>query len=406
MIEDRLTRFRRWFWRPPRAHGEVLHDRTVSTLELFYDLVYVAVIIQLAHHLAAHLSVRGVLDFALIFTLIFISWVNGTLYLELHGHEDGRTRTIVFVQLGLLALLAVFIADAAERTGQAFSLTYAVFLALLAALWQSARRQERRDAGVTTPVMGRYVAFMAIWVGVILIAAVLPPDVRLVIWAAFGISWIAGVWLAARSRAGLPPGITPTDALVERFGLLVIIVLGEVFFGVVNGLVAVERDGLIIATGIIALSLGFAMWWLYSDLIGRRLPRGDGRGLAGWMLWHLPLTLAIAGVGAAGRSLIEHAHEPATPAATAWVLAGSVALGLGALVMIERTLTDAARLPSVYRPVRLASIGGAAAVLAVAALQPAPWLLGSLLVAILAGLWVFTVGRFMAAEGAVGSGSD
>ena len=406
MIDNRLTRFRRWFWRPPRAHGEVLHDRTVSTLELFYDLVYVAVIIQLGHHLSAHLTVRGVVDFALIFTLIFIAWVNGTLYLELHGHEDGRTRTIVFVQLGLLALLAVFIADAAEQTGQAFSLTYAVFLALLTALWQSARRQDRRDAGNVTPVMGRYVAFMAIWVGLLLIAAILPPDVRLVIWAAFGISWIAGVWLAARSRAGLPPGITPTDALVERFGLLVIIVLGEVFFGVVNGLVAVERDGLTIATGIITLLLGFAMWWLYSDLIGRRLPRGDGPGLAGWMLWHLPLTLAIAGVGAAGRNLIEHAHVPATPAPTSWVLAGSVALGLGALVMIERTLTDAARLPSVYRPVRLASIGSAAAVLAVAALQPTPWLLGSLLVAILAGLWIFTVGRFMAAEGAVGSGSD
>jgi hypothetical protein len=111
-------------------------------------------------------------------------------------------------------------------------------------------------------------------------------------------------------------------------------------------------------------------------------------------------------VGAAGRNLIEQAHEPATSAGTAWVLAGSVALGLGALVMIERTLTDAARLPSVYRPVRLASIGSAAAVLLVAAFQPAPWLLGSLLVAILAALWIFTVGRFMAAEGAVGSGLD
>jgi low temperature requirement protein LtrA len=406
VIDNRLTRFRRWFWRPPRAHGEVLHDRTVSTLELFYDLVYVAVIIELAHHLSAHLTVRGVIDFAVIFTLIFIAWVNGTLYLELHGHEDGRTRTIVFVQLGLLALLAVFIADAADQTGQAFSVTYAVFLALLTGLWQSARRQERRDPGAATAVMGRYVAFMGVWVGVILVAALLPPDVRLVVWAAFGISWIAGIWLTARSRAGLPHGITPTDALVERFGLLVIIVLGEVFFGVVNGLVTVERDGLTILTGLITLLLGFALWWLYSDLIGRRLPRGDGPGLAGWMLWHLPLTLAIAGVGAAGRNLIEQAHEPATSAGTAWVLAGSVALGLGALVMIERTLSDAARLPSVYRPVRLASIGGAAAVLLVAALQPAPWALGSLLVAILAGLWVFTVGRFMTAEGAVGSGLD
>ena len=76
-MDKRLTRFRRWFWRPPRAHGEVLHDRTVSTLELFYDLVYVAVIIELAHHLSAHLTVRGVIDFAVIFTLISAPWSVG-----------------------------------------------------------------------------------------------------------------------------------------------------------------------------------------------------------------------------------------------------------------------------------------------------------------------------------------
>jgi low temperature requirement protein LtrA len=43
---------RRWFLRPPRPHGEVIEDRTVSFLELFYDLVYVVLIGQVAHTLA------------------------------------------------------------------------------------------------------------------------------------------------------------------------------------------------------------------------------------------------------------------------------------------------------------------------------------------------------------------
>ena len=50
-MPDTRERFRRWFWRPPRAHGEVIPDRRVSALELLYDLVYVAVISQAAHHL-------------------------------------------------------------------------------------------------------------------------------------------------------------------------------------------------------------------------------------------------------------------------------------------------------------------------------------------------------------------
>ena len=114
MTDDTLgRRFKRWFWRPPRPHGETIADRTVSFLELFYDLVYVAVIAQAAHHLAEHVSLRGFAEFAVVFALIWIAWVNGSLYLELHGREDGRTRNIVFVQMGVLVLLAVFTADAA-----------------------------------------------------------------------------------------------------------------------------------------------------------------------------------------------------------------------------------------------------------------------------------------------------
>ena len=41
--------FRQSYWQPPRAHGEVIEDRSVSFLELFYDLVYVVVIAQAAH---------------------------------------------------------------------------------------------------------------------------------------------------------------------------------------------------------------------------------------------------------------------------------------------------------------------------------------------------------------------
>ena len=83
-----------------------------------YDLVYVAAIGQAAHHLAEHVSVRGLAEFAVVFALIWIAWTNGSLYLELHGREDGRTRSIVFVQMGILVLLAVFTAGAADGSGR------------------------------------------------------------------------------------------------------------------------------------------------------------------------------------------------------------------------------------------------------------------------------------------------
>ena len=217
-------------------------------------------------------------------------------------------------------------------------------------------------------------------------------------WAVVVVAWIAGIVLVGRSEVGLNLGLPPTESLVERFGLFTIIVLGEFVFGVVDGLSLPERDALTITTGMIALVIGFGFWWIYFDLVGRRLPRGGGRAQASWLLSHLPITMAITAAGAAMVSLIGHAHDARTPASTAWLLSGAVALGLLALILTERTLVDADRLVIVYRPLGVALAGGAAVALVVGAVRPAPWLLASLLVAILSALWSFAVSRFLRAD--------
>jgi low temperature requirement protein LtrA len=395
MTSETHGRFKRWFWRPPRAHGEIIADRRVSVLELFYDLVYVAVLGQAAHHLAGHVSVGGLASFAVVFTLIWIAWINGSLYLELHGREDGRTRSIVFVQMGVLVLLAVFTADAAGGWG--FAVVYATYQVFQTGLWYTVWRQDRRDHPEFLATTAGYVVGMGLSATVILASALLPATPRLLVWAGLGVAWIVGITLAARrSRAGL--GLTPTDSLVERFGLFIIIVLGEVVIGVVAGLSVAERDATTIVTGMLALSMGFGFWWIYFDLVGSRLPRANRVALANWVMSHLPIALAITAAGAGMVSLIGHAHDPTTPAATSWLLAGAVAAGLVALVLAEQALADAERLSVVFHPLRLALCGGAVTALIVGWLRPAPWLLVLGLVAILSAVWFFAVSRFLRAD--------
>jgi uncharacterized membrane protein len=382
MTSETHGRFKRWFWRPPRAHGEIIADRQVSVLELFYDLVYVAVLGQAAHHLATHVSVRGLASFVVVFALIWIAWINGSLYLELHGREDGRTRSVVFVQMGILVLLAVFTADAADGSGQGFAVVYATYQVFQTGLWYSVWRQDRRDRPEFLATTGGYVVGMGVSATVIGASALLPATPRLLVWAGLGVAWIVGIAVAARrSRAGL--GLTPTDSLVERFGLFTIIVLGEVVIGVVDGLSVAERDAKTIVTGMLALSMGFGFWWIYFDLVGNRLPRANRTALA------------ITAAGAGMVSLIGHAHDATTPAGTSWLLGGAVATGLLALVLIEQALADAERLSVVFHPLRLALAAGAATALLVGWLRPAPWLLALLLVAILSGVWFFAVSRFL-----------
>ena len=142
-------------------------------------------------------------------------------------------------------------------------------------------------------------------------SAFLAFDPRLVVWAVVVVAWIVGIVLVGRSAVGFNLGLPPTESLVERFGLFTIIVLGEFVFGVVDGLSLPDRDVLTITTGMIALVIGFGFWWIYFDLVGRRLPRGGGRAQASWLLSHLPITMAITAAGAAMVSLIGHAHDAA-----------------------------------------------------------------------------------------------
>jgi len=270
--------FKRWLFAPPRPHGAILKDRAVSDLELFYDLVYVAVIGAASSRLASDISVGGVASFAVVFAMIWFAWFNGSMFIELHGREDGRTRLLVFIQMGLLALLAVFTTRAADATGastgQPFAIAYAAFLAVLTWQWWRVREMDRTSNPSYLRITGYYTGAMLASTLVIAASAALPPDPRLVAWAAFATAWVLVITYAGRARrGGMTEAIQPTDSLVERFGAFTIIVLGEVILGVVSGLRGAELDGLAILTGMLALVIGLGLWWIYFDLVGRRLPR-------------------------------------------------------------------------------------------------------------------------------------
>jgi low temperature requirement protein LtrA len=392
------SQFKRWLSSPPRPHGAIIKDRTVSNLELFYDLVYVAVIGAASAHLAADISVRGFVEFAIVFAMLWIAWLNGSLYVELHGREDGRTRMLVFLQMGILALLAVFTANAAGSTGTQFAIIYAVFLAVMTWQWRSVRELDRTERPEFLAVTKWYVGGMAVSTVAVAASTWLPTDARLIVWAVYCITWVVGIYIAGRDpRVGITDGVAPTESLVERFGSFTIIVLGEVILGVVAGMSAVEPDAMTILTGLLALVIGFGLWWIYFDIVGRRLPRASRGSIAAWMLSHLPITLSITAAGAAIVSLVEHANDPVTPAATAWLLSGSVALGLLALVLTANALEDAVQLVSVYRPLTLALAGGALVALLAGWLAPAPWILALLLVAILSVLWFLAVASLIRA---------
>ncbi|MFZ1441491.1 MAG: low temperature requirement protein A, partial [Candidatus Microthrix subdominans] len=143
----------------------MLAHRTVSYLELFYDLVFLVLIAQISRTLAGDVTWAGIRDVLIVFALLWIAWVNGTLYHDLHGREDGRSRTYIFAQVSLLVLLSVFTVQAAEdpSDGRGFAIVYTLLVMLIAWQWFEVRRF---DTPEWRPVAGRYVQ------GIVIIAVI------------------------------------------------------------------------------------------------------------------------------------------------------------------------------------------------------------------------------------------
>jgi low temperature requirement protein LtrA len=391
---ERWARLRRLLWQPPRPHGEQPRERTVGPLELFYDLATVVLVAQAAHHLAGHLTWRGLGEFAVVFTLVWIAWLNGSLHHELHGHDDARARSTFLLQILVLVAMGAFIPQAGGARGAAFAVAAAVLFAILAVLWLLAARGDRPEYRRPSRL---FVTGTAACAALLAGTALLPAGARIPAWALLDATYLAGLAAVILAASPAPEAaLFITDALIERFGLLTIIVLGETLTGVVAGLAHEPVSGLTLAVGLVAVVVGFGAWWTYFDFAGHRHPRQTPAASLQWMLGHLPLAAAIAAMGAAMVSLVDHAHDGRTPAATAWVLCAGAAVVLGAVMLIAASLRAWHRDRWLYRPLARTCAAVALACLGVAAARPAPLVLGLALVLLLSIPWALAVAHRLA----------
>jgi low temperature requirement protein LtrA len=194
---------------------------------------------------------------------------------------------------------------------------------------------------------------------------------------------------------GVVPGQTDTlaitDALIEWFGQLIIIVLGETVTGVVIELSGEPVSGLTLSVGLVAVVVGFGAWWAYFDFAGQRPPKPTRIASTHWLLTHLPIMAAIAAMGAAMVSLVDHAHMDRTPAATAGVLSAGAAVVLCSTMLLCASLQAWRSERGVYRPVAVTSAATALACLGIGAARPAPLVLGLGLVLLLSIPWTVAV---------------
>ena len=292
--------FNRWYHAPTLHSPEPGKGRRVGWLELFYDLIYVATIVQLGVALERDLSLTGVLGFVGLFVPIWWSWTGFTFYSNRFIVDDFMHRVAVFAQMFGIGAVAVCTPDVLRGETYRFALAYAWVRLVLVGLYGRTWLQLEEARELT----GRYTIGFGVGALLWLVSAWVPSPWVYVVWV---VALLVDFGATFSRRAQDLIGRYPPDILhmSERYGVLTLIVLGISFVRVLGGM---SSNPLLdmkaaVAAGLALLITG-SVWWIYfDDVAGVQLKRGRFVPLI-WVYTHLPLTVSVTALGVALKVLI------------------------------------------------------------------------------------------------------
>jgi low temperature requirement protein LtrA len=283
--------------------------RKVTWLELFFDLIFVAAVAQVAEPLREHYSLSGVVRFTMLFALIWWAWTGATVFATRFDGGDGVQRALTLIQIFVVAAMAANAGDELDtRSSAGFTAAYAALRLVLVTQYFRARHLPRARPFTTRYIVGHGVAAV-IWLS----SALVPAPARYVLWTVAMIIDFGTPWLALPHSVEVPPD---GSHLPERFGLFTLILLGEAVVAVMHGMKSHEAWPPAAAiSAFLAMGLLFLIWWWYFDGVmaaSERHVRGraDTMRFHVWTYAHFPLYvgLVITGVGAQ-RIVTAASHE-------------------------------------------------------------------------------------------------
>ncbi|GAA4924555.1 low temperature requirement protein LtrA [Stackebrandtia albiflava] len=311
----------RWF----RERVEPVPDTAsmpVSTLELFFDLVFVFTVTRLTHVLG-HDYGAGALQTILMFGVIW--WMYAGYAWLTNAVPARRPLRRVLLLVGMAGWLTTGLAvpDAFHGSGGWFALGMAVVVTVHGVMYlQSTRR--------FLPIF----AANLLSVGALAVAAAVTGPARYALWAvAVAVMWLSPL-VSGQRGFRLHAG-----HIAERHGLVVIVALGESLLAI--GLVAADlpMGGHVVSVAVLGLAIAASLWWYYfardaepgeTALTGETdQVRRARKVLGGYFYAHVPILLGIVTMAAAVSASIGHLTTPLGHGAEYALAAGPALFLLG-----------------------------------------------------------------------------
>jgi low temperature requirement protein LtrA len=293
----------------------------VSTLELFFDLVFVFTITQLTAFVADELTWanagRAMLMLGVIWWMYAgYAWMTNTV-----APSDAVRRGLLLSGMAGFLLIALAIPDAFGADGWAFGVGYFVVNAIHSGLLLRANPAAMRTLAPLNLVSA----------SLVLVGGFVPDG------------WRLGFWLAALIVQAGSPYLHPLSEwainathFVERHGLIVIVALGESIVAIGIGARDLPLDRAIVEVALLGLVISFGLWWLYfggddtaaEHALDATPPLMKGRkAIHAFGFAHWPLLFGVVAFSAGVKKAIHYA-EGAVYLPQALLLGGGVALFL------------------------------------------------------------------------------
>ncbi len=322
----------------------VQEEHRVTPRELFFDLVFVFAFTQVATLLAHEPTFTGIGHGVLVLAALWWAWTAYAWLTNTVDPEEGAVGAPLLVALIAMFVAALAVPGVFDDDGVLFGTAFLVVCAMHTVLYAVAAREN--------PALLRAVARLAPWV---LLGA------TLILLAGFTDEARTWLWLAALAVTYVGAAVSGSDGwqlhpshLAERYGLVMIIALGEAFISIGIGAAGITIGLREVVASILGLLVATSFWLAYFDFFsirGERLlhdVRGPERIALARDLYayaHFPMIVGIVLFAFAMKTIVGHA-DVRLDDVTAFALCGGSALYLLTYSVIR---TRIVRRPSVSR---------------------------------------------------------
>jgi low temperature requirement protein LtrA len=361
-----------------RDGSRTLNERRTSPVELLWDLVFVFAVTQVTSLITHDLSWRGAGRGLLVLALVWWAWSAFVWAANAQDPNGSAVRLALLVSLVLIFIAGLAVPHAFGDEGTLFACAYAGVRFIHLGLYAHASRQ----GNASWSAISGFALTVAIGMALLIAGSFFHGTTRTVFWvAAAAIDYAGPAWLTRERLRGLQE--VSVAHFAERYGLFIIICLGESIVAIGAGASRLHLDFDAVAAVTLALLIVVGLWWTYfgsfASTAEERLRQHDDPVLAAadaYSYLHLLLVAGIILFAVGAKAPLQSVSNPLDDGSRL-CLCGGVALYLAGHAAFRWRLTGslerAKLLAAAAALIVFAVTGGAAA-----------WITGACLVVVLA----------------------